>query len=303
MQGLAIQNLKRKGCTDNNPNVLEKKKKTLQNENVESKLKRKLLFKREIEVISKDSDIPLPDEQQGNAFLVGISGRRKSGKTHLLDLLMKTFWKKEFDKIFVLSKTAKYQPKFFASWKGSIFYIENWDCDFFAALREEQIRKPKQKCLIIIDDMSANMREKLYAANVDEFAFIGRHFRVSVVWLAQKITLFTPGFRQEADAFILFREENMSELRLLHREWGFGDMDEFLCQLVENTREQYSWIMLRNVGGTIHIFRPPTPQELQTFSHLSQSKDVVRETQPEPRSRGGRTPRLERRLAGQKGIL
>lgn len=226
---------------------------------------------REVEVISKDEELFLPTEEQGYAFLVGITGRRKSGKTFLLDDLMKTIWLKEFEKIYILSQTAELQTEYFGTWKGNIEYMDEWDTDFFNNLKEKakaEMKKRKQKGknrkkkqLIIIDDMSGNMREKLYQSNIDDFSFVGRHFGFSVVWLGQRITLFTPGFRQESDGFILFREENMQELRLLHREWGFGEMDDFIVNLVENTLEKHSFIILRNIGGVTHFFRLPTPEE------------------------------------------
>ncbi len=240
----------------------------------QNKLKRQLLFQKEVKDISKDDDFPLPWEDQGNAFLVGITGRRKSGKTFFLDQMMKTVWLKEFNKIYILSKTAK-QQDYFKTWAGDISYIEEWKPSFFDDLKKEKLekeqegdgmpaeakekkkKKKKEKILVVIDDMSSDMREKLYSTNIDDFSFIGRHFGFSIVWLAQKITLFTPGFRQEADAFFLFREENMQELRLLHREWGFGELDQFIVLLTEHTRERYSWIMIRNIGGTVHLFKLP----------------------------------------------
>lgn len=231
--------------------------------------KRNLLFSREVEVISKPEDLPMPTEDQGKAFLVGLTGRRKSGKTFLLDCMMKTIWKKQFDKIYVLSLTAKRQEQYFGTWQGNIEYIEEWDDHFFDKVVQDLENNAGQKHLVVIDDMSSDMRKRIYSANIDKFSFIGRHWGASVVWLGQKITLFTPGFRQEADAFILFREENMGELRLLHREWGFGDMDTFICQLLENTIQKYSWIMLRNIGGTVHLMRPPTDEEMANFVEQS----------------------------------
>lgn len=239
----------------------EEKQEEIKEKQKTQRAKRWQLFQRDIELIEKDEDFPLPSKEQGNAFLVGMVGRRKSGKTFLLDLLMKTIWRREFNKIYVLSKTAKFQD-YFKTWKGEIKYIEQWSKEFFDELKAEAEKSGlKKKFLVIIDDMSSNMREDMYATNVDEFAFIGRHLKISVVWLAQKITLFTPGFRQECDAFILFREENMQELRLLHREWGFGEMNDFIVTLIENVKERYSWIMIRNVGGTVHLFRLPSADE------------------------------------------
>jgi hypothetical protein len=230
--------------------------------------KKNLLFRRDVECIQSIDDMPMPTKDQGDAFLLGITGRRKSGKTFLLDRMMKTIWKGLFDKIYVLSLTAERQTKYFGTWAGNIVYIKEWDDSFFDKVVKELENNPGQKHLIVIDDMSSDMRKRIYTANVDKFSFIGRHWGASVVWLAQKITLFTTGFRQEADGFILFREENMQELRLLHREWGFGDMDHFICQLLENTLEKYSWVMLRNIGGTIHIMRPPDEAEQANFVEM-----------------------------------
>jgi len=228
------------------------------------KVKRQKLFHREVEVINKDDDFPLPWDSQHGAFLLGISGKRKSGKTFLSDMLMKTVWKKEFDKIIILSKTAKtkkQQKNYFGTWKGNIQYQEEWTPDFFTELIEEQKQKPGRKILLYIDDMSKAMRERLYSCNIDDFAFTGRHFDISVCWLGQKITLFTPDYRQEADGFILFREENMQELRLLHKEWGFGDLNEFLNMILENTEAKFSWLMIRNEGGRIVPKRLPNDKE------------------------------------------
>lgn len=269
MEGLAIaKSRKRKhdeSSKDEKGEVetkTEKKLEEVKEKKKVQKAKRFTLFQREVEVITKDEDFPLPSEEQGNAFLVGLVGRRKSGKTFLMDEFVKTIWKKEFHKVYVLSETAKFQTKIFGTWKGNIEYVEEWDGKFFEKLKTEAAESQlKKKTLVIIDDMSDTMREDTYSSNVNKFAFVGRHMKISVVWLAQKITLFTPGFRQECDAFILFREENMQELRLLHREWGFGDMDDFIIRLIENTKEKYEWIMIRNVGGTVHLFRLPTDEE------------------------------------------
>ena len=256
----------------------------------ENKNKRRILSHREVECITNDDDFPLPSDEQGKAFLVGLVGRRKSGKTYFLDQLIKTVWRGEFDIIYVLSKTAQHQD-IFKTWKGKIRFIESWDPDFFDKLSEQQKEHPKRKVLIIIDDMSAHMRERLYATNIDEFAFTGRHFRVSVVWLAQKITLFTPGFRQECDGFFLFREENMQELRMLHREWGFGEIDDFLVLLLENTVEKYSWLMLRNVGGTVKIFRLPTPEEFAKIRNQDFLKNSKGGDEEAPKKSRGSTTR------------
>ena len=241
----------------------------------ETKERRRKLFQREVKEFTDDEQFPMPSKKDGNAFLVGIAGRRKSGKTFLLDAIMKTMWLGLFDQIHVLSKTAKYQD-YFKTWAGNIRYVEEWDPYFFHRLIADMKNNPKKHSLVIIDDMSSRMRERLYATNIDEFAFIGRHFRISVVWLAQKITLFTPGFRQEADGFILFREENMPELRMLHREWGFGDMDDFIIKLVENIPKRFDWLMIRNEGGTTQIYKPPSSEsdsESEDFVSATESED------------------------------
>ena len=242
---------------ENNP----PKKTKIYDSKAEKRRKREELFHREVEVITKDDDFPMPDEEHGNAFLVGICGRRKCGKTFFADKLLKTIWKGLFDKIYVLSRTAKKQPKYFGTWGGNIVFIEEWDESFFQKVVEELEHNKNDKYLIFIDDMANSMREKLYESQIDDFSFIGRHSRLSICWLIQKITLSTPGFRQEADAFINFREENMQELRLLHREWGYGDLDDFITPLLEHTKEPYSWIMIRNIQGNIHIMRPPNEEE------------------------------------------
>jgi hypothetical protein len=261
----------------------------------EMKERRYNLFRRDVEQITELDHMPMPSEEQDDAMLVGITGRRKSGKTFLLNKMMHTIWCKQFNKIYILSLTAKskkQQKNYFGSWKGNIKYLEDWDESFFQSVRKELEEKDEEKHLIVIDDMSDDMRQKLYASNVDKFAFIGRHYRCSVVWLAQKITLFTPGFRQEADAFILFREENMPELRLLHREWGFGDMDNFICTLLENTLQKHSWIMLRNIGGTIHIMTPPP--EAFSESKPSPNEKVTSSTSEKDKQP---TPQKERKSA------
>jgi AAA+ ATPase superfamily predicted ATPase len=260
MPGLAVAKIKKRKAEDVEKGVKKQKTEERCEQETPASVKRKRfdMMQREVEFMKSDEDLPLPSDEQGGAFLVGITGRRKSGKTYLLNDFMQTIWLREFDKIYVLSKTAKHQD-YFQSWKGNIKFVEDCHEGFFEEIKEEALagKKKKKKILVVIDDMSTHMREKLYASNIDEFSFIGRHLGISVVWLGQRITLFTPGFRQESDAFIIFREENMNELRLLHREWGFGELDSFLIKLIENLQEKYAWIMLRNVGGTIKIFKLP----------------------------------------------
>lgn len=207
----------------------------------------------DIQTIAKSSDFPSPEK---NAFLALLCGRRLSGKSWLLCDLILTIWKGMFDEIVVLSKTFRHQDCY-KQLKGRIMVIEEWDPAVFDAVLAHQKTHPKEKLLVLIDDMSDEGRNDPQPIN--NFAYIGRHFRISVAWLVQRCGLATPAFRQECDAVILFREENRRERSLLYQDWGLGDRQVFMQKILKLAEKEYSFVMLRNIKGIVTVFHLDNP--------------------------------------------
>ena len=214
-------------------------------------------------------DIQFPDPEQ-DAILALFVGRRKSGKSALFVDMLATVWKQKWHLIVVLSKTWKHQ-KIFKVLQGKIIHFEHWSPDIFDMLITTQQEHPKRRVMLFIDDMSEEGRTETQGIN--EFAFIGRHFRISVVWLVQRLGLATPGFRQESDMIVLFREENPRELRLIYMEWGLVDYDPFVQTIKHYTDTPYTFIVFINIKGIVKVFTlPDNPSNKHAMAEIEPRK-------------------------------
>lgn len=201
--------------------------------------------------VSPNIIFPDPEEE---AILALFVGRRKSGKSALFVDMLTTVWKKKWDLIIILSKTFKHQS-LFKCLAGQLVHFEHWSPDIFDLLIESQRNYKERRVMLFIDDMSEEGRTQCHGIN--EFAFIGRHFRISVIWLVQRLGLATPGYRQECDLIVLFREENPRELRLIHMEWGIVEYREFHAILTHYTETPYTFLVFQNIKGIVQVFSLP----------------------------------------------
>lgn len=172
-------------------------------------------------------------------FLYLVVGRKRSGKSTLALNLLDTpekvgGFKKKFDKIWLVSPTAKNDPKF----KELVDELEP-DGQFYSEFNNEiqkelmdkikeyntafksrnKSRKPHH--LVIYDDVLAFLptnRKKGQFFN--SFMTNQRHFKSSAMIMAQRLNELNPLIRSQTDIISYFRQDNPKEDKIFSETYG-----------------------------------------------------------------------------------
>jgi hypothetical protein len=118
---------------------------------------------------------------------------------------------------------------------------------------DRQGRK-KEHTLLILDDVGLQGKKGLLSEQLDKICFTSRHYGVSVIELGQRISLFTTSFRSQADALLMFREDNPNERINIFKSFGFCEKKQFFNIIDRETEQKYSFIGIRNDGGHLKFF-------------------------------------------------
>ena len=102
---------------------------------------------------------------------------------------------------------------------------------------------------MIFDDIGSLGKQGKLADQMSTLAFVVRHRLVSIIELAQRITLLSTGFGSQADFAIFFAEQNPNERVNMLKRTGFGEKSQFWEIFDRETNELRSWIGIRNIGG------------------------------------------------------
>jgi hypothetical protein len=207
------------------------------------------------------SDLPIPEEQP---FVMGIIGRRGSGKGFLCLDLLKYFYKGSFDFIVWISPTFHLQEMtlnipdstgivVFSEWKSEII------TSLFHYMNERnkgdrQGRPEKESCLLVLDDVGLLGKKGQLSEQLDMIAFTSRHYGISLIEMAQRISLLSTGVRSQLDALLLFKEQNPQERVNLFRSFGFWDKKTYFRTIDQYTEEKYSFVGIRNQAGRYYLF-------------------------------------------------
>jgi len=207
------------------------------------------------------SDILCPLDNQKNTapgaiptrpFNWAIIGAKGKGKTTVaLNVLMK----KEsplyrfFDLIFVISPTAKNDPKMLPLVEdvGGSQYYEALTNDVLLDIMkqcEEYCEKNKKKkkeprFCVLYDDIIHQIKSK-NANLVTKFATQNRHMKITNIYLLQKYKSFVPMIRSNLDCVTLFHNENEMEIESFCQELGNADKIRALYDFA--TAEPYSFL-------------------------------------------------------------
>ncbi len=157
-----------------------------------------------------------PNVRLGDEPFVGIfCGAKGSGKTTLLLDILKSVWKHVFNLIVIVSPTFPLQSlSHEIDGRGVIVFSEFRPCILtqISELQEEKIneqkdiqerlrhpelltfRDPKSPpedhhVLLIFDNIGSLGREGKLGIQLANLSYVGRHFKVSIIELAQKISL------------------------------------------------------------------------------------------------------------------
>jgi hypothetical protein len=172
-----------------------------------------------------------PDFRGGDDSFIGIiCGMKQSGKTTLLIDLLKSVWKHKFNLIVIVSPTFSLQDISLeiTDGRGIVVFSEFRNCIIkeLIDLQEDKIYEkkeiqsqnatgtniftPKPKApedhhvLLVFDDIGSLGKDGKLAIQMANLAYVVRHFKISIIELAQRVTLLSTGLSSQANFWIFF---------------------------------------------------------------------------------------------------
>lgn len=171
---------------------------------------------------------PLPDPKTDQPFRMILNGRSGSGKSNVLANMLRKFYYRYFDKVFICSPTYQTDPVFesinfneeraYDTFNDSILenIIDNLKYD--EENEEYYEKRPKVQSLLIIDDMAFS--DELFKKNSEfnKFFLKARHLNCSIILLTQILTGLSKSIRVNATHLITFKIQNQSERNLVYQQ-------------------------------------------------------------------------------------
>jgi len=71
--------------------------------------------------------------------------------------------------------------------------------------------RTKEQCLLVLDDVGLLAKKGRLSEQLDNIAFTSRHYGISTIEMAQRISLLTTSMRSQLDCLLLFKEQNPQE--------------------------------------------------------------------------------------------
>ena len=217
-----------------------------------------------------------PNVRKGDDAFIGIiCGMKGSGKTTLLMDLLNTVWKHVFNLIVIVSPTFGLQDisseiidgrgiLVFSEWRPCIIdQIIEYQTEKRNKKREiennETIFKPKvpedHHILLIFDDIGSLGKEGKLSIQMANLSYVVRHYNVSMIELAQRVTLLSTGLSSQANFYIFFCEQNPNERQNIQRRVCFSDNKKKWWEIFDReTLALRSWVGIRNVYGRNFFF-------------------------------------------------
>ena len=195
--------------------------------------------------INHKADEPFGVNDYSHIFL--DVGKRGSGKTTVCLNLLKTHYKKFFDKIYLFSSTGKRDPKMkklIDELERTGQFYEEVDNDKIdqvlqeieennELIKEEDDRKARN--LIIFDDM-IHALDKTTTKNSSFNKLItgNRHYKCCLWVISQRYNMLSTLLRSNADLIAMFKTDNKGELKTLETDINinqklFNDAYNFCC--------------------------------------------------------------------------
>lgn len=143
----------------------------------------------------------------------------KSGKTYLIEHLLKTKLKGKFDAVIVFSTKvnliaySKFVPP---TEDGYQFLIPGWDpkvVDYFREKNATTDERKKINCLIILDDLQGNSMK--YDQDVMDLFCNGRHSLLSVIFLAQNGSVTANVWKTNCQLIFMFWQPSARDRKYL----------------------------------------------------------------------------------------
>jgi len=174
-----------------------------------------------------------------------ISACRRSGKTYLTrDILHKMGPIYKWDVAILFSETADFNSDF--DYIPEQFKYNHLDQDLLGKFIEQQEKTMKQhkamkkrnksydkepsSVLVIFDDV-AHDKKVFHSEKIGKLFILGRHIKMSVIFLTQHLHALAPKFRNNADVICTFRDPNWHNRKCL--EEGFCTLSVANKKLVQ----------------------------------------------------------------------
>jgi hypothetical protein len=197
------------------------------------------------QVVPEDGPFPK------SAFTWAICGGRGAGKSTLLLNLLRTKFKGEYDKIWLISPTAGRDEKFkkLVDEIGTQ-YLKKPSDEVIQSILEDckheideskEHKEPLPNFMIILDDCLHMLPKSTQASSINELMTCHRHVRCSVVLLSQKYNKLNPLIRSNLDCISMFKTNNRSE------------KDCFINDLADEVEPIYDYAVKDTPNSFLHI--------------------------------------------------
>lgn len=217
------------------------------------------------------SDLPLPT---GNHLNWVISGRKGSGKTSILLRALtdsKSPWFKSYNSVFIISPTAKHDPKFGPllddieqSGQGAHYeHLDNETVDDILGKVKEYNEKYKKTKgglahICVIDDcihlLPSSTTRKGPSSRINQLFANNRHSKLTNVITTQQYKKINPLIRANMDLVTVFPTENRKEMESISGDFNL-DHDRFLEMLSFATSEPNSFLHVNLFGHKPTYFK------------------------------------------------
>lgn len=218
---------------------------------------------------------PLPKQRGKNHIIWGLIGKKGSGKSTLLLNALDKHYDRHFDRIYLISTTARRDPKMSElvnslDEKGQFFdeltpdlidtllaelaeYNDKTADD--AKRRNRKAPAPKINNLIIFDDC-IHALPRATKGGINRLFTSNRHFKASVWVCTQKYNLLNTTVRQNADMWSFFRCDNGREKATIQQDLNidpalFEAVYDFVFDAPDSTPNEFLHVSLCSGGKPI----------------------------------------------------
>lgn len=179
-----------------------------------------------------------------------ISAPRRSGKTHLIRNILHTMGIYcKWDLIILYSETALFNADY--AYIPDRFKFDHYDSEHLGQIIKQQsdnmIQYKKQKMkgkkppkiLIILDDCISGSKI-MYDENIAKLYTLGRHLKISVIFLTQHLNALSPKIKKNSDVLIFFRNPDVEQTKELQDKYMhlFNDDKKKIADIIDKIYDE-----------------------------------------------------------------
>ena len=194
-------------------------------------------------------EVPYPLPEPGNICWCALA-RRQSGKTTLFCNLVRAY-RRFFERIIILSPTARYDKIWDNVKYPNVFVGDEVTNETLSKIAETQIEvfdqsKPKEnRCLLIIDDSSSDLKRKQLRYMFTKFTTLFRHWGGDLIWACHNLTFMEGSQIQNALQWCVW-DTNKKALKKFCDDTATARMDEdsLIKFIKSNTTNPYDFVYI-----------------------------------------------------------